>query len=149
MKSWQAIVRTESICREKLEYLRPRWYGNIKEMIDFGRECVQNTNWTGGVRLMIVDAHYDVSQEIQDDHERAAYWTQPNVWADIQSAYQQYAKLYPSATAYHEYYPLYAARCGKLDEFLRQIRQAPTTNYNLFGGMDRFNRIMERAEQQH
>jgi hypothetical protein len=137
------------ICCEKLEYLRPRWYGSIKEMIEFGRECTANTNWACQVRLMLVDAHYEASREIQDDRQRAAYWKQPAVWRDIQSTYDQYFKLYPKESSFRQYYALNAARCGKVQEFATQIKLAPTTNYELFGGVERFNRMIKLAKDQH
>src|SRR5438552_6813211 len=42
---------------DKIEYLRPRWYGSIEKMIQFGRECGTNTNWRGRVPLWRADAY--------------------------------------------------------------------------------------------
>ena len=135
------------LCYEKLEYLRPRWYGSVKEMIDFGRECTANTNWSGGVRLMLADAHYEASREIQDKEERAAYWKQPNVWKDVAFAYEQFFKLYPQEVGYRYNYAMYASRCGQWQEFLTQVKLFPSTNYAYFGGMDRFNEMVRYAQE--
>jgi len=116
-------------------------------MIDFGRECTANTNWSGGVRLMLADAHYEASREIQDKEERAAYWKQPNVWKDVTFAYEQFFKLYPQEVGYRYNYAMYASRCGQWQEFLTQVKLFPSTNYAYFGGMDRFNEMVRYAQE--
>lgn len=136
------------LCGEKMEYLRPRWYGSIKEMIDFGRECTTNTNWADSVRLMLADAHYEASREIQDDRKRASYWRQTNVWSDVQFAFEQFFKQYPDAVDYRHNYARYAALCGKWQEFLNQVRMFPSTNYPYFGGVERFDKMLKTAEEQ-
>jgi hypothetical protein len=135
------------ICTEKLEYLRPRWYGSINQMIDFGRECTTNVNYAGDVRLMLVDAHLEASREIQDDAERAAYWKQTNVWSDIQFTYEQFFKFHPDATGYRQYYARNAVRCGQWQEFLNQVKGFAYTNYAVFGGEEQFNRMVRIAER--
>jgi hypothetical protein len=136
------------LCAEKLEYLRPRWYGSSKAMIDFGRECTANTNWAGTVRVMLADAHYEASREIQDDEQRAAYWKQTNVWSDIQFTFEQFLKLYPEEVGYRHNYARYAARCGEWQKFMNQIKLFPSTNHAYFGGVERFNSIVQFADEQ-
>jgi hypothetical protein len=131
---------------KKLEYLRPRWYGSIKDMIDFGRQCTQNTNWITTARLLLVDAHYEVSREIQDRRERAAYWKQPEVWPDIKETYDQWFKLYPKDSYLRQYYARYAAWCGHWPEFEAQMKLSSSTNYDIFGGVEQFNRMMQDAQ---
>jgi hypothetical protein len=134
------------LCYEKMWYLRPRWYGSTQDMIDFGRQCTTNSNWKGDVRLMLADAHYDVASDIQDKVQRTAYWLQPDVWKDIHFTFEEFFKLYPDAVGYRHNYARYAAWCGKWDEFERQIKQFPSTNYAYFGGLDRFNLLVQTAE---
>ena len=134
------------LCADKMEYIRPRWYGSINDMIAFGRECTLNTNWSGSVRLMLADAHYEASREIQDSAKRAAYWQKANVWSDIQFSYQQFFKLFPNEVGYRHNYALYAVRCGQWQEVLNQIKLFPTTNVAYFGGQDQFNKMVKVAE---
>jgi hypothetical protein len=134
------------LCAEKMWYLRPRWYGSVKEMIEFGWQCTTNSHWKGSVRLMLADAHNDVASEIQDNAQRAAYWKQPEVWKDIHFAFEQFFKLYPEAVGYRHNYARYAAWCGQDEEFERQIKLFPSTNYAYFGGVDRFNALLRTAE---
>jgi hypothetical protein len=97
-------------------------------MIDFGRQCTANTNWAGSVRLVVADEHYEASQEIQDNDQRAAYWRKPSVWADIRSAYEQFFTLYPNEKGYRQDYAYYAYRCERYQDFLNQVKLFPYTN---------------------
>ncbi len=136
------------VCYQKLEYLRPRWYGSIDEMIQFGRECTLNTNYAGSVRLLLADAHYEASRELQDESAREAYWKRTNVWPDIQLAFSQFFKLYPKEVGYRHNYARYAAWCGQWQEFEKQVKLFPSTNYSYFGGVERFNQMVKYAAQQ-
>jgi hypothetical protein len=133
------------LCIEKLEYLRPRWYGNRKEMIDFGRSCSSNTNWRGPVRLLLADAHFEASREIQNDEERANYWLQPAVWADVKTTFEQFFKLYPEEVGYRHNYARYAVWCRQMQVFAAQVKLFPSTNYAYFGGVEQFNRMTKAA----
>jgi len=135
------------LCFQKLEYLRPRWYGSIKEMIDFGREGTTNTNWVGSMRLLLVDAHNEASREIADDERRAEYWKQPKVWEDVKFTYEQFFKLYPQETGFRHNYAFYAFRCEQWREFQKQVKLFPSTNYSYFGGVDEFNKMVKTAEE--
>lgn len=134
------------LCYAKIEYLRPRWYGTAKDIIDFGRECTFNTNYAGSVRLLLADAHLEVSREIQDDQERGAYWRQKGVWPDVQATFEQFFKLYPQEVGYRHNYARYAYRCGEWKEFLKQVRLFPTTNHVYFGGKERFDDLVQHAK---
>lgn len=137
-----------ALCRAKIEYLRPRWYGSIRKMIEFGRECTFNTNYQGSVRLWLADAHFEASREIQDDQERKAYWQQKDVWPDVKVTFEQFFKLYPEETGYRHNYARYAYRCRQWPEFLNQVKLFPSTNHAYFGGLDLFNQMVEYAERQ-
>ena len=135
------------LCLAKLDYLRPRWHGSLKEMVDFGRECTTNSAFQGAVRLMLADAHNEVAREIQDEEKRAAYWKQAKVWSDIQFTFEQFFKLYPEADGYRHDYAQYAAWAGQWQEFLDQVRKFPSTNHAFFGGVEPFNRLLKQAER--
>jgi hypothetical protein len=135
------------LCYAKLEYLRPRWYGSTKEMIDFGRECTTNANLKSSVRLMLADAHLAASQEIQNDAQRSLYMQDPKVWSDIRFTFEQFFKLYPDAVGYRHDYAKYAYRCGQWGEFLKQAGMFPSTNHAYFGGVERFNKIVKQSSE--
>jgi len=146
-RGMQVDPANHDLCANKLEYLRPRWYGSIPEMIAFGRECTVNTNWSGSVRLMLADAHNEASREIQDNVQRAAYWKQTNVWSDIRFTFEQFFKLYPQEVGYRHNYAMYASRCGQWSEFMNQVKLFPSTNYSYFGGVERFNGMVRSAQE--
>lgn len=137
----------QGLCAEKLEYLRPRWYGSLQDMIAFGRECTLNTNWQGNVRLLLADAHFQAAREILDNQQRAAYWLRPEVWPDIQLTFEQFFKLNPAAVGYRHNYALYAARCEQWGEFLNQAKLFPSTNHTYFGGEEKFNQLIKTAQK--
>jgi hypothetical protein len=132
-------------CSAKLTYLEPKWYGSTAEMLEFGRECVQNTNWSGTVPLILVDAHYNICNEYTDASERTNYWKQPDVWADINSSYERYLQDNPddsSRIAYYARYAYYAEQWDKLNELAPKV--SPNFYY-LFGGADQFEQIAQLA----
>jgi hypothetical protein len=147
-RGMQIDPANHDLCMDKLEYLRPRWYGSTKEMIDFGRECMMNTNWSGSVRLMLADAHQEAYREIQDGSQRAVYWKAPEAWSDIRAAYEQFFKLYPQENGYRQNYIQLAGWCGQWLEVLNQLKQLTYTNYAFFGGFERFNGMLQYAERQ-
>ncbi len=130
-------------CADKLNYLLPQWYGSEQDMVDFGRECVTNTDWGGSVPLILIDAHYDIDHEYTNETDRMDYWKQPIVWNDISSAYEQYFQNNPDddgRMAYYARYAYYAEQWGKLNELLPKVRPE---YYYLFGGTDKFDQIAQ------
>jgi hypothetical protein len=131
----------------KVEYLRPRWYGSIPEMISFGWESMTNSDWADSVRLGLANAHYEVSREMPDREAMMAYLRKTNVWSDIRTNFEYFFKLYPNQTGYRHNYAKFAARAGDAAELLRQVKQFPSTNYAYFGGVDAFNQMVEHAKE--
>ena len=141
-------VENYDACRAKLHYLLPQWYGSREEMLAFGRECVASTNWGGRVPLILLDAHSEFSRTLSAD-ERPAYWREPDVWPDIQTAYETFSRVNPNATKFRYPYASYAFRCGQWEEFSRQIdliRQNDfKVNSNYFGGAKALAELLEFA----
>ncbi len=136
------------ICYQKLEYLRPRWYGSMKEMVSFGRECTLNTNYSGTVRLMLADAHYEAVRELRDAAAQVEYWKRPSVWADIRLTFEQFFKLYPEEDGYRHNYARYAVWCEQWQSFLDQTKLFTSTNYAYFQGEAKFKAMVNYANEQ-
>ena len=134
-------------CSQKLYYLEPKWYGSVEDMLDFGRECVQNTNWGGRVPLILVDAHYNICNEFTDESERTNYWKQPDVWADIKSAYERFFQLHPDDTSSIPYYAWYAYHTENWDKLNELIPKLGPANYAFFGGKDEFDKMVQTAKE--
>ena len=135
-------------CRAKLHYLLPQWYGSREDMLAFGRECVATTNWGGEVPLILVNAHSEFSRTLPAE-SRQDYWTQPDVWPDIQAAYERFAQTEPDATRYRYPYAAYAIRCGQFEDFNEQIKiirqNDGSVNENYFGGKEAFQKLLDVA----
>jgi hypothetical protein len=152
MESWfeRAMALNPSdydICSKKLYYLEPKWYGSAGDMLDFGRECVQNTNWGGRVPLILVDAHYNICNEYTDEADRTNYWQQPDVWADIKSAYKRFFQLHPDDTSSIPYYAWYAYHAEDWDKLNELIPKLSPANYAFFGGKDGYDKMIQLAKE--
>ena len=135
-------------CAGKLYYLYPQWYGSAQEMIEFGRQCVRSDVWGGSVPLVLADAHEQIARYLRDESARLAYWKQPDVWPDIQAAFDRFFELNPDEVGYRHNYAWYAYNCGQWNEFLRQSTLfSAGTNYDYFGGKDTFDQMMAMARE--
>jgi hypothetical protein len=135
-----------NIWHAKLEYLRPRWYGSIPKMIEFGWQCMTNADWSGDLRLGLANAHYEVSRESPDGEPPRAYLARTNVWSDVRSNFEYFFKLYPNEVGYRHNYARFAAYAGDWEEFMRQAKMFPSTNFSYFGGVDAFNEYLDAAK---
>ena len=134
-------------CNTKLLYIEPKWYGSVDDMLGFGRECAQNTNWGGSVPLTLVDAHYDICNQYIDQSERTNYWKQPDVWDDIKSAYEQYFQLYPNDASRIPNYAWYAYHAEDWDKLNELIPKLGPASYYAFGGKDEFDKMVQLAKE--
>ena len=134
-------------CSRKLYYLEPKWYGSREAMLDFGHECVQNTNWAGRVPLVLVDAHCNFCRGYVDKAEQTNYWKQPDVWADIKSAYDRFFQLNPNTTGYYEYYAWYAYQAEQWKTLNELIPKLGPETYYRFGGKDEFDKMVRLAKE--
>lgn len=135
-----------NLCFEKLNYLRPRWFGSHEEMIKFGRECATNTDWSGLVPMMLADTHYEVFKELSRD-EQAGYWKRPEVWADIQLSFDRLFKVSPKENSHRQNYSYYAYWAEKWQVFADQTKLFPETNYTYFGGVEQYNLMVKTADE--
>jgi hypothetical protein len=134
-------------CSRKLYYLEPKWYGSREAMLDFGRECVQNTNWAGRVPLVLVDAHWNFCRGYIDKSEQTNYWKQPDVWPDIKMSYDRFFELNPEATRYYHNYAWYAYQCEQWNAFNELIQKLGLINYDFFGGKAEFDKMVRLAKE--
>jgi hypothetical protein len=134
-------------CSKKLYYLEPKWYGSREAMLDFGRECVQNTNWAGRVPLVLVDAHWNFCRGYIDKSKQTNYWKQPDVWTDIKSAYDRFFQLNTNTIGYYEYYAWYAYQAGQWDVLNELIPKLGPETYYRFGGKDEFDKMVQLAKE--
>jgi hypothetical protein len=129
-------------------YLQPRWYGSDNATLQFGRRCVASTNWGGRVPLVLVDTHHSLATyyKLTDSPD---YWHRPEVWKDVQSAYERFFQANPKATGWRHNYARDAYLCGQYGAFLQQARLFGSgTNFTFFGGQAKFQEMLARAAAQ-
>jgi len=126
-------------------YLEPRWHGSDKEALAFARSCVDSKQWAGRVPLVLRDLHHSLADYNGLD-ESPQYWHRPEVWRDIQSSYDRFFECNPTAHGWRHNYASDAYLCGAYSAFLEQTRLfGSQTNYAYFGGVEEFNRMVQRA----
>lgn len=134
-------------CLKKLTYLEPKWYGSVEEMLNFGRECVENKDWGGRVPVILSVAHDRIYSQYIDKSEQANYWKQPEAWPDIQAAFDRFFELNPDAIGWYHNYAWYAYHCEQWNKLNELIPKLGPVNYKYFGGEDEFNRMLRLAKE--
>jgi hypothetical protein len=109
-------------CAVKLDWLDPKWHGNVEEMLAFGRACRDTKNWRNGITLLAADAHLRNSNMIEQA-ERGKYMSSPQVWSDIQSVYDEYLKHYPGNDVARSKYATLCYFCGHFAEAHAQFQE--------------------------
>jgi hypothetical protein len=145
-RAMEANTNDYAACKQKLYYLEPKWYGSDSEQLAFGRECLQSTNWGGRVPLTLVDAH-DAIDGRYDGEERMNYWKRPEVWSDVQAAYDRFFELNPDDIAWYHNYALYAYRAEQWDKLNELIPKLGRVNYSYFGGKEKFDKMVQLAKE--
>ncbi|HEX3624036.1 MAG TPA: hypothetical protein VH280_01285 [Verrucomicrobiae bacterium] len=147
-RAMEADPDNYAACSAKLHYLLPEWYGSPDDMLAFGRECVASTNWGGQVPLTLVDAHRAIRGTLSGE-DRRGYWLSPDVWPDIQSAYEKYALVNPNKTRFRYPYAWYAYACDQTNAFVQQIKlirqNDDQIDYGYFGGKAAFDKAWADA----
>ena len=96
----------------KLYYLEPKWYGSPRDMIAFGRQCLNEGNWEGMIPFVLVDAHESLSHYFPDGDwqpkRNYAYFREPAVWKDVSSVFERFLELHPDSIAQRTRYAVLA-----------------------------------------
>jgi hypothetical protein len=133
-------------CQRKLLYLEPKWYGSRGELLIFGDECLQSTNWGGEVPLIAVDAHRAIVNYLPAN-QRSAYWQQPSVWDDVERAFSKYLGENPKDSKEHQRYAAFAYAALRWDVLNEQLPLLGKIDYSMFGGPAGYQRMVAAARQ--
>jgi hypothetical protein len=134
-------------CDAKLQYIEPKWYGSVADMLKFGHECVENEQWGGHVPLILMDVHVAIQREFANEAEKADYWKQPQVWTDLKSAFDRFFELNPAEIGWYHNYAWYAYQAGDWATLNKVIPKLGPVNYDYFGGQDKFEEMVDQAKQ--
>jgi hypothetical protein len=72
---------------EKWEYLRPRWHGDMDELLTFGKECLDTDDWDDDIPELCASSIMEVASEAPDDALHTALKSGP-LWDLVLSYYQ-------------------------------------------------------------
>lgn len=128
----------------KATYLDPVWHGTPEELLEFGHQCVDSLQWKGRVPLILMEAHEQLSRRLPEDEQRA-YLKNPDVWKDVQLSYERFFELNPEERGLRPNYAWAAYHCGQYAAFLDQVSRFDGTNFNFFGGREKFEEMLATA----
>ena len=131
--------------QDKAFFLEPKWHGSAEEMLEFGRECARSTRWKGNVPLILVDCHESLCRYLDKD-QQPQYWLNPAVWMDLRASYERFFELNPTDISYRHNYARAAYKCGQYQVFLDQVKRFDGTNFNYFGGPEKFADMLRIAK---
>lgn len=131
-------------CCEKLLYLEPKWYGSAPQMLAFGHECLESTNWGGSIPLIMVAAHR-ANVNYLAVSARAAYWRQPAVWSDVKAAFSKYFQTNPDDSQEHQRYAALAYAAFQWDTLNEQLPLPGQVDYSIFGGKPGYDKMVKMA----
>jgi hypothetical protein len=112
-------------------------------MLAFGRECVASPVWRGRVPLILVDAH-KLWFSLQPEPGPHDYWQQPEVWADIESAFDRFFELNPQAVAYYQTYVWFAYHARQWDKLAELLPKLDRVDYRIFGGKAGYEEMLRQ-----
>jgi hypothetical protein len=134
------------LCREKMIYLDPRYFGTAKEQLEFGRQCLNSTTWGGDVPLAMVSAHENIAFLLPAER-RKDYWGDPAVWRDVQAACEKLLLTSTEGTdAARSIYLDNAFRCRRWEEVMQHANRLTSTNYQFFGSRAKFDKLIRAAQ---
>ncbi len=145
-RAMQLNTNNYDACSRKFDFLQPKWNGSDEAELEFGRECVQSTNWGGRVPLILVDAHLSINSR-NEGEAQANYWKQPRVWADVQAAFDRFFDLNPDAISWYHNYAWYAYHAEQWDKLNELIPKLGAVNYQFFGGKDEYDKMLQLAKE--
>lgn len=130
-------------CVRKLDYLSPFNHGNPRDMLDFGRECLNTQNWRGRVPLILVRAHEFLANQSGDTK---VYFSRPEVWQDIFDVYEGALLNFPNDRLDRSMFASYAAKCGRWPDARRQFeRLGDKPDLTAFGSMASYDYLRRKA----
>jgi len=132
-------------CRNKMNFLDPKWYGSDEDQLAFGRECEASTKWGGHVPLILVLAHNTINTRLQGAR-KANYWKQPEVWTDMKHAYDKFFQLNPEETYLYSDYAFHAFEAEQWAALNEIIPKLTYTNLDKFGGKSEFDKMIRLAK---
>ncbi len=131
--------------RQKLLYLDPRWYGSEADCLAFAREVMKSDSYYGQELLQPYFVHEKFAQYFRAS--RPDYWLEPQVWPDIEAAFERFFERNGDDNDWRHRYALCAFRCEQWQALDDQLSKLKEVNYDYFGGKDAYERIKRVARE--
>ncbi|MBX3734410.1 MAG: hypothetical protein KF791_17680 [Verrucomicrobiae bacterium] len=131
----------------KATYLMPKWHGSIKEVLEFGRQCLTEPGAAGRPRLTLVDIHEELERCSRTSAKvDLAYFREPVVWREIRSSFEAFFKDQPEAVGWHHNFALHAWRAQDWAVLNAEIpKLGSKINFKYFGGQDAYEQMLADA----
>ncbi len=105
-----------SAYESKENYLLPKWYGSVNEIMAFGLQCVKTGNWAAKIPMILTTG---IAESSEGD---PSIYAQPDVWKIVETNYREYLTRYPDAIFYRTGFAKHAADGGHLDVAREQFK---------------------------
>jgi hypothetical protein len=119
-------------CQYKLDWLDPKWYGDPESLLAFSQACRDTKNVNSGIPVLLAEAHFRISRHMAKE-QSVVYLTNPTVWKDINSVYEQYLDVFPRDSVQRS---RYAALCTMCRHYPEAKEQFNIVGDRLFGSTD-------------
>lgn len=111
-RAMKADGNNREACEAKLLWLEPKWHGNSKEVLAFGRACRDTKNWQVGITLLVADAHYATVSHLPTN-QQAGYFHTTWIRDEIKAVFEEYLKHYPGDYTERSSYAVYCVLSGR------------------------------------
>lgn len=102
---------------EKLRYLKPKWYGSKKEMVDFAEQCLASSDRYPYLGLVMVDALYETHKYSEGEN----FLGRDDIWATVEKIYAAFFAKYPNDIRRRSYYAYHAHKAEKYEVTYEQF----------------------------
>jgi len=124
----------------------PKWYGSPEEVLSFGSECVNSSQWGGRIPWILVQANVSLATCL-DEAARKGYWREPEVWTDLEALGKRSKYFSNAAVTERKRYAWCAYQCEQWADFVKQVNLMNRVDYDYFGGKEKFEAMLRRAKE--
>ncbi len=96
----------------KGSFLSPRWYGSWNQLKDFYMKAGKTAPQHSPVRLLVRDYHTEYGLSLPNEAQRVEYWSEPEVWNDMKTAYGDFLEDHPDYQTIRCEFARYAVMVG-------------------------------------
>ena len=111
-------------CDAIIDFLDPKWGGNVPDMLAFGRECGKSKLVRTGIPLLVAETHFRIATPL-GTKLAADYIRRPAPWKEISDPFETYLTAVPWDSDAHGLYAMYSAFAGRVDLARKHFKESP------------------------